>query len=138
MSWTQTLQLAQTLTKAIQANAKREGTATPAPQTQETPMGDDAMTPTDPQAQDAVADTAAPAPEAPPADPATAAVVQATLAVPDAAAASAVVSGAPSPDINETLKNAATLAQALHQNPEVLRFMHILLAKFEANLEKDI
>ena len=47
------------------------------------------------------------------ADPAAAAVVQAAPVVPDAAA----VSDAISPDINETLKNAASLAQALHQNP---------------------
>ena len=127
MSWTQTLQLAQTLTKAIQANAKREATATPAPQTQEAPMGDDAITPTDPQAQEAVTQDAV-------ADPAAAAVVQAAPVVPDAAA----VSDAISPDINETLKNAASLAQALHQNPEVLRFMHALLGKFGATLDKDV
>ena len=70
MSWTQTLQLAQTLTKAIQANAKREATATPEPQIQESPMGDDALTPPDPQAQDTTADSSAPAPEADPAAPA--------------------------------------------------------------------
>jgi len=140
MSWTQTLQLAQTLTKAIQANAKREGTATPEPQTQEAPMGDDAITPTDPQAPDAVADAAAPAPtpEPVPVDPAVAAVAQA--AAPDATAtAMSATSGAIlPPDINETLKNAANLAQALHQNPEVLRFMHALLGKFGATLDKDV
>lgn len=136
MSWTQTLQLAQTLTKAIQANAKREATATPEPQTQETPMGDDALTPTDPQAPDADAAAPAPTPEPVPVNPAVAAVAQA--AAPDATAMSATSDAILPPDINETLKNAASLAQALHQNPEVLRFMHVLLGKFGATLDKDV
>ncbi len=126
MSWTQTLQLAQTLTKAIQANAKREATATPAPQTQEAPMGDDALTPPDPTTPNAVAAESV----------ADSAVAQA--AAPDATAMSATSGAILPPDINETLRNAASLAQALHQNPEVLRFMHTFLAKFGANFDKDI
>lgn len=128
MSWTQTLKLAQVLTKAIQANAKHEAAATPKPSTQETPMGDEAPATEDPVTQDA------PAPEPAP-DPAVAPV---DTTAPVAAALPTTLPTAAAPDINTTLQNAANLAQALHQNPEVLRFMHALLGKFGASLDKDI
>lgn len=132
MSWTQTLKLAQVLTKAIQANAKHEAAATPKPSAQETPMGDEAPTTEDTATPDAPATEPAPDPAVAPVE--TTAPVAAAL---PAALPATLPTGA-APDINTTLQNAANLAQALHQNPEVLRFMHALLGKFGASLDKDI
>lgn len=136
MSWTQTLKLAQVLTKAIQANAKHEAAATPKPSTQETPMGDEAPATEYPVTPDALAPEPAPDPAVAPVD--TTAPVAAALPATLPTTSPATSPTAAAPDINTTLQNAANLAQALHQNPEVLRFMHALLAKFGASLDKDI
>lgn len=132
--------LAQMLTKAVQANVAAEAHQATRPSKKESTVTDPAIDPTAPAtdptapapAQEGTpsAATAAdqPAPEQAPPTSDQAATPDATAETSAATSLPPVSPDAVIDDVKEKLEHAAKLAQALQDNPEVLRFMNALFA----------